>query len=100
MLSKQELSNTSSLSPDYISQQVKQAILIVYGLDHPVPDSLADSALMSGFGFNDYQWIELAFSLTKIIRNYNPGQSVTAPELENMVTVRDYIDLVIQKSGI
>lgn len=82
-----------------ISDRVKRVILLVYGIDHPDPDSLAGNTPMSGFSFNDFQWMELAFGLTKIIREHHPGQSVTAPELENLVNVQDCIDLVLQKSG-
>lgn len=83
-----------------ISDGVKRSILFVYGINDPSPDSLANNVLMGSFYFNDYQWIELAFSLTKIIRNYNPDQSVTVPQLQNLITVQDCIDLVVQKSGI
>ncbi|MGH2645080.1 MAG: hypothetical protein ACRDE2_14090 [Chitinophagaceae bacterium] len=98
MSEKLEPTEAISLPVKEISDQVKISILLVYGINNPSPDSLANNALMANFSFNDYQWIELAFSLTKIIRKYNPHQSLTAPDLQNMVAVQDCIDLVLQKS--
>lgn len=92
-------SETSALPVMAISNQVKRAILIVYGMNDPDPDSLTGTSFMADFGLNDYQWIELAFSFTKIIREYSTGQAVTAPDLENLVTVQDCIDLVVQKAS-
>lgn len=97
MTSKLTSPDTVSLPIKEISAQVKRSILLVYGINNPSPDSLADNASMSSFDFNDYQWMELAFGLTRIIRNYNPNQSVTAPDLQNLLTVQDCIDLVIQR---
>lgn len=98
MTSKLTSFDTASLPIKEISDQVKLSILLVYGINNPSPDSLAGNASMSGFDFNDYQWMELAFSLTRIIRNYNSNQSVTAPDLQNMLMVQDCIDLVIQRA--
>lgn len=97
MTSKSTSSDTGSLPIKEITNQVKRSILLIYGINNPLPDTLANNASMSGFNFNDYQWMELAFSLTRIIRNYNSNQSVTAPDLQNMLMVQDCIDIVIQK---
>lgn len=94
-----KISEPPSLSNEETINQVKQAILIVYGMIDPDPDSLSGNKLMSHFAFNDYQWIELAIKLTKIIKENNPMQTVTPPELENLVTVQDCIDLVLKKSA-
>lgn len=81
--------------PASIPDQVKTAILLTYGMPNPDPGALDANKPMSGFNFNDFQWMKLAARLTKIVGH---GNTVSVPELENMSTVQDCIDLVTQKS--
>lgn len=92
--SKAASSPLHSAPPVSIPNQVKTAILLTYGLQNPDPETLDPNKPMSGFGFNDFQWMKLAARLTKIA---GPGNTVSVPELENTTTVQDCIDLVIKK---
>lgn len=84
-----------STLPASIPDQVKTAILLTYGMPNTDPGALDANKPMSGFNFNDFQWMKLAARLTKIA---GLGNTVSVPELENMSTVQDCIDLVTQKS--
>ncbi|HEX5555556.1 MAG TPA: hypothetical protein VFX43_20105 [Chitinophagaceae bacterium] len=83
-----------SLTATQIAYRVKEAILVIYGMNQPDPDSLSGTQPMSSFDFNDFQWIELAGRLTGIVQAYRPGQRVAVRDVENMATVQDCIDLV------
>ncbi len=93
--SKTASSPPRNAPPASLPDQVKTAILLTYGMQNPDPDTLDANKPMSGFGFNDLQWMKLASRLMKIAR---PGSTVSVSELENTSIVQDCIDLVTRKS--
>ncbi len=82
-------------SAQSLPNEVKSAILYVYGYSHPDPTTLKEDTKMSRFGFSTPNYMSLTDKFNRIAAAHNSGAKIIGEaDVEDCTAVSDCIKLV------
>ncbi len=83
-----------------LSDNIKIAVLLTYGINNPQPSSIDENEKLSSFNFNDFQFMRLTQRFNTILQESIPNASVSVLEVQGCDTVKDCISLVKKKANL